>query len=94
MQEIDYETDAEQYIQNHKKVQNLRSSINDPDEVGGFGSNYKVVDDYSLYMVRVDLSYGPYSAYLFYRMQLLHDINRDVFVVFTRWGRIGESGAF
>jgi len=45
-------------------------------------------------MVRVDLQHGPYSAYLFYRMQLLHDMNRGVYVVFTRWGRIGETGAY
>ena len=25
-------------------------------------------------------------------MQLLHDSNRDLYVVFTRWGRIGEQG--
>lgn len=65
-----------------------------PDEVGQFGPTYEVVDDYDIYMVRVDLQYGPYSAYLFYRMQLLHDMNRDVYVVFTRWGRIGETGAY
>jgi predicted DNA-binding WGR domain protein len=25
-------------------------------------------------------------------MQLLYDKNRDLYVVFTRWGRIGETG--
>lgn len=25
-------------------------------------------------------------------MQLLYDTNRDLYVVFTRWGRIGENG--
>jgi len=25
-------------------------------------------------------------------MQLLFDVNRELYVVFTRWGRIGETG--
>ena len=29
---------------------------------------------------------------LFYKMQIIHELNRNVFVVCTRWGRIGESG--
>ena len=45
-------------------------------------------------MIKVDVTYGPFSAYLFYRMQILRDTNRDVFVVVTRWGRINEIGAY
>lgn len=35
---------------------------------------------------------GIYGDYVFYKMQLLYDSNRDLYVVFTRWGRIGETG--
>eukprot|EP00826_Nyctotherus_ovalis_P008597 TRINITY_DN12235_c0_g1_i4.p1 TRINITY_DN12235_c0_g1~~TRINITY_DN12235_c0_g1_i4.p1 ORF type:complete len:471 (+),score=130.77 TRINITY_DN12235_c0_g1_i4:270-1682(+) len=31
---------------------------------------------------------------MFYRMQLLHNTNRDLYIVYTRWGRIGERGMF
>ena len=34
-----------------------------------------------------------YGEYLFYKMQLLLEENREVYVLFTRWGRIGEEGA-
>ncbi len=35
---------------------------------------------------------GIYGDYVFYKMQLLFDSNRELYVVFTRWGRIGETG--
>jgi predicted DNA-binding WGR domain protein len=27
-------------------------------------------------------------------MQIVHEKNRDVYILFTRWGRIGEIGAY
>jgi predicted DNA-binding WGR domain protein len=38
------------------------------------------------------LKNGIYGDYVFYKLQLLYDTNRDLYVVFTRWGRIGEDG--
>jgi len=35
------------------------------------------------YMTKVDLKNGLYGDYLFYKMQLLHDTNKDLYVVFT-----------
>ncbi|MBK8156579.1 MAG: WGR domain-containing protein [Streptococcus sp.] len=43
-------------------------------------------------MTKVDLKNGIYGDYLFYKMQLLHDTVKDLYVVFTRYGRIGETG--
>ena len=31
---------------------------------------------------------------MFYRMQVIHDKARDLWILFTRWGRIGEEGMF
>jgi ankyrin repeat protein/predicted DNA-binding WGR domain protein len=92
-EEVDYESDAEKYITQHaeSKIQKL---LRVPDPIGEFNHNYSVVDDFDSYMVKVDVQYGPYGQFLFYRMQLLHDRNRDVYVVFTRWGRVGESGMY
>jgi len=30
----------------------------------------------------------------FYHLQLVHETNKDLFVLFTRWGEIGETGMF
>mmetsp|Transcript_3384 Transcript_3384/g.2937 ORF Transcript_3384/g.2937 Transcript_3384/m.2937 type:complete len:138 (+) Transcript_3384:1788-2201(+) len=45
-------------------------------------------------MTKVDVKKGSYGEYLFYRMQVLHDFNQDVYILFTRWGRIGEDGSY
>ena len=35
---------------------------------------------------------GPYGDYVFYKMQMLFDSNRELYIVMTRYGRIGEHG--
>lgn len=30
---------------------------------------------------------------MFYKMQVIHDHGRDVYILWNRWGRIGEDGA-
>jgi ankyrin repeat protein/predicted DNA-binding WGR domain protein len=49
---------------------------------------------YDLYMTKVDIKKGQFSGNVFYRMQLLHETNRDVYFIFTRYGRIGDSGQY
>lgn len=43
-------------------------------------------------MTKVDVGNGVYSENVFYKMQVLHELNRNVYILFTRWGRIGTSG--
>jgi len=37
---------------------------------------------------------GYYSKNVFYRMQILLEKVRNVYILFTRWGRIGEEGQY
>ena len=66
------------------------------DKTGQFEKSYRVYCEgkqpWDAYLTKVDLRNGIYGDYVFYKMQLLHDSVRDLFVVFTRWGRIGEQG--
>ena len=56
---------------------------------------YKVYYDsetqkpWDAYMTKVDLKNGPYGDYVFYKMQMLFDSNREVYIVLTRYGSIG-----
>lgn len=43
-------------------------------------------------MTKIDLRNGPYGDYTFYKMQMLYDSNRELYIVVTRYGRIGEHG--
>ena len=47
---------------------------------------------YDCYLNKVDLKNGRYGDYVFYKLQMLHDTNLDLYIVLTRWGRIGEVG--
>jgi hypothetical protein len=43
-------------------------------------------------MTKVDLKNGFYGDYTFYKMQMVYDSNRELYIVLTRYGRIGEEG--
>ena len=45
-------------------------------------------------MTRVDIGREERDDYLFYKLQVVYDKGRDLWILFTRWGRIGEEGAF
>lgn len=92
--EHDFVSDSHEFVKLQKGLKKTEEVKRSPDPAGEFPAYYQVVDDFDLLMTKVDLSHGPYSAYVFYRMQLLEDTNRNVYVLFTRWGRIGETGAF
>jgi predicted DNA-binding WGR domain protein len=47
---------------------------------------------YDCYLTKVDMKNGLYGAFVFYKMQLLHDKIRDLYLLLTRYGRIGEIG--
>ena len=47
---------------------------------------------YDCYLTKVDMKNGLYGAFVFYKMQLLHDKVRDLYLLLTRYGRIGELG--
>jgi predicted DNA-binding WGR domain protein len=98
---VDYEVDAEQYMElaNEKEKQLAKDKDEriPVDKTGRFEVSYQVFYDdeqkpWDVYLTKVDLKNGIYGDYVFYKMQLLYDTNRDLYVVFTRWGRIGETG--
>ncbi len=93
-----YEEDFERFVEEckaHADQAKLKSEERVPVDPNAKG-NYEVVydgdDAYDCYMVKVDISYGYYSGNTFYKMQILREKVRDVYIVFTRWGRVGTDG--
>lgn len=43
-------------------------------------------------MTKVHIGFGGFSKYVFYIMQIIFDKNSGVYILFTRWGSIGDSG--
>ena len=71
------------------------------DPCGKFNADCEVMFDddtnqhFDVYLTRVEIGkFQPGGDYLFYRMQLILDRSRDLPILLTRWGRIGEEGAF
>ncbi|XP_060068797.1 poly [ADP-ribose] polymerase tankyrase-like [Ylistrum balloti] len=49
---------------------------------------------YDVLLSKVDVSCGTWGMYNFYKMQIVWQKGVDVYVLFTRWGRIGSQGQF
>ncbi|CAD8085273.1 unnamed protein product [Paramecium sonneborni] len=98
-EEIDVESDAQKFLDlNGEQLDDSkqdRKKIVDPSaQESGKVEVWidKELGPYSLLMTKVDIGNGLYSENVFYKMQVLHEINRNVFILFTKWGRIGTNG--
>jgi len=97
-QEVDFETEAALVI---AEAAATTTEKREPRSVhrcyGMEGQNeVLVIDDtaYEVMMVKVDVKKGEYGENNFYHMQLIHEKVKDLYVLFTRWGRIGETGMY
>ena len=95
-----YEEDFEKFVEQAKleaeKVQDKFEDRCPPDSLatGNYEVCYDGADPYDCYMVKVDISMGYYSGNTFYKMQILREKVRDVYILFTRWGRVGTDGQY
>ncbi|XP_033624396.1 poly [ADP-ribose] polymerase tankyrase-like [Asterias rubens] len=49
---------------------------------------------YDVTMTKVDVKSGPYGMNNFYIMQIIHQTGKDMILLFTEWGRIGDIGQY
>ncbi len=94
--EEDFEKFVEQAKQEAEKLQDKFEDRCQPDSLatGNYEVCYDGSDPYDCYMVKVDISMGYYSGNTFYKMQILREKVRDVYILFTRWGRVGTDGQY
>ena len=45
---------------------------------------------WDLIMTKCDVASGRYGKNVFYKMQVIHELNQDLYMLFTNWGRIGD----
>ena len=99
--DVDAETDATEYL---KKIEEpLTLAPPKPIEVdriffksksGATNDVIQVWEGHDATMTKVDVQYGNWGMNMFYRMQVLHDVLRHVWILWTRWGRIGDEGQY
>lgn len=103
----DYERDCQTELDNIMEVDDDSDDEDDeivkPDDLVGENTvqKFKVMLDadqqvhYSCCLTKVDISYGFYGLYNFYKMQLVkQDRGKELIVLFTRWGRVGDEGQY
>ncbi|CAD8087427.1 unnamed protein product [Paramecium primaurelia] len=98
-EEIDVEADAQRFLDlNGEQLDDSKQDYkNLVDKYANRIGKLEILVDkdigpYSLLMTKVDIGNGQYSENVFYKMQVLHEINRNVYILFTRWGRICTGG--
>ena len=97
-EDVDYLKDSQDYL-DLAKMDIDKKNLVPWDPVGKFNDDCEVLEDpdngyYDCHLTRVDIGREAKDDYLFYKLQIVHDKGRDLWMLFTRWGRIGEEGAF
>ncbi|CAH1779903.1 unnamed protein product [Owenia fusiformis] len=49
---------------------------------------------YDILMTKVDVQFGAYGLYNYYKMQVIKQKTDDLYVLFNNWGRIGDNGQY
>eukprot|EP01113_Clastostelium_recurvatum_P006675 TRINITY_DN13043_c0_g1_i1.p1 TRINITY_DN13043_c0_g1~~TRINITY_DN13043_c0_g1_i1.p1 ORF type:complete len:161 (-),score=47.88 TRINITY_DN13043_c0_g1_i1:41-523(-) len=47
---------------------------------------------YNTMLTEVNVKHGTYGKNNFYKMQVIRDTVKDMFILWTRWGRVGDDG--
>jgi len=107
---VDYHADAEEYIKNPPPIKEdkKKSKVKlgpdglkvievDENFEGHETSEVHVGPDGAIYdcmLTKVDVKSGTYGINNFYKMQVIHNIVQDLYILWNRWGRIGQQGQF
>ena len=99
---VDYKADSEEYL---KSIREQDMEVDD--EIISrvdYCCEYKAVGEvvmdesqkipYDVTLSKVDVSYGVWGMYNFYKMQVVYQKAQDLYILFTRWGRIGSNGQY
>merc|ERR1719424_706051 len=94
---VDFETDAAAAVEANQAAQKAERTYKVHQCYDMEGQNEVSILDgqaYDIMMVKIDIKKGEYGENNFYHMQLVHEKVRDLYVLFTRWGRIGDTGMY
>ena len=95
--QVNFEKDSEEYYNYKLSSAPPELKIKKPnldDFKSEFFELYKENDEYwDASLTKVNLQNGIYGEYMFYFIQLVHDLGKNMYIVTTQFGRIGEEGA-
>ncbi|CAG2183327.1 unnamed protein product, partial [Oppiella nova] len=98
---VDYKSDAKKLREQlDSEAMDLEEDLElKPDPLVGIDSAELVIDatlemPYDVLLTKVDIEYGVYGLYNFYKMQIIEHKAKDLVLLFTRWGRVGDTGQY
>ena len=94
----DYNSDCEAYLEK-KKVEKMDDETTiEVDKVFDSGFLAEVVKDeetkfhFDVLLEKIDIRKSTFGDILFYKMQLLWQKTQKIYILWTRWGKIGDDG--
>ena len=91
-----YEKDSNDYFELMQKLVPEEKRIKLPnlsDYHSEFFELYEEDEEYwEASLTKVNIQNGVYGEYMFYFIQLIHDKGKDMYIVTTQFGRIGDEG--
>lgn len=96
---FDPKTDAEEFIKkaSENDTESILPAEIDPEaELTEAGELFRGPDGdlYDVILTKVDVARGNYGYNNFYKMQIIFDKIRELYVLFNKWGRVGETGRY
>ncbi|RNA01264.1 poly(ADP-ribose) polymerase pme-5-like [Brachionus plicatilis] len=104
----DFKSDSEKFLKNlclsnpfsHKEDYFKVDALSSMHKIGSLIWDEKHKVPYDVILTKTDISYGVYGLHTFYKMQLISKSlgekldEKQSCVLFTRWGRIGDTGNY
>ena len=91
-----YEKDSNEYFELMQKLAPKEKRIKLPNLSDYQGELYELYQENDEYweasLTKVNIQNGVYGEYMFYFIQLIHDKGKDMYIVTTQFGRIGDEG--
>ena len=95
-QPYNYEKDSNEYFELMQKLAPKEKRIKLPNLSDYQGELYELYQENDEYweasLTKVNIQNGVYGEYMFYFIQLIHDKGKDMYIVTTQFGRIGDEG--
>eukprot|EP01125_Pyxidicula_operculata_P018546 TRINITY_DN6599_c0_g1_i3.p1 TRINITY_DN6599_c0_g1~~TRINITY_DN6599_c0_g1_i3.p1 ORF type:complete len:2657 (+),score=665.91 TRINITY_DN6599_c0_g1_i3:42-8012(+) len=96
--DIDVEEDLENFVSQLGTFTTTKVAPNVDDIISSDLPHTEVFckDDlyYDVLLTKTDVKYGSHGVNNFYVMQIVHEKVKDLYILFNRWGRMGEEGQY
>lgn len=90
----DYSKDAKMMLESLQQELDVGNEVRPSrKQAGCIVKEGHIFEDFDVLLNKVDVSFGAWGLYNFYRAQIWKEQHKDLYVLFTNWGRIQSWGS-